>query len=537
MAKITASRGRLTLAVCALAGLCGPAGAQQNVVWRFTADTDVTYFNHSPLGTVLVGAGPRLTSIDPEKGKVTWSITDSTPFAAKRLQSIAFTPYLWAIDDNGSGLIDLQTGTWKWRAPSPTLATSRGRLLVPEKQLMLDWVEADEGHRVLRAVDIETGNVKWQLDTVFTQAPAMVEVTCCAGRKVKTIESAEPPFFDGDSTLVLWLTEDGPLALNVNSGALLWHAASLRGKRPPAARDGYAPILAANGIVYLPFEKSLTGLNIRDGNAVWVKPREYRSHVAQMQLVPDGLLIRGQVGSKDGGFVHRPMVDLLEPETGKSRWKDSYSDMSESTPFVVRGDTAYLSADAHTFVGTHQKLVAITLATGASREVASYQFKGDEHPVSIQSRGPGIALMSSQNVLMIDSAGLVRYHTYFPAPQASALARLGMAALVLAADIAAYSFASGAASATRSTMPYPVFNPLIDTRYKASVAMEKFMYIRTTLPDSTGEDMQGFVRIDKDTGKDVGRAAIGVKTGYIIDEVDGRVYFLARPREIVALRF
>ena len=49
--------------------------------------------------------------------------------------------------------------------------------------------------------------------------------------------------------------------------------------------------------------------------------------------------------------------------------------------------------------------------------------------------------------------------------------------------------------------------------------------------------MHGFIRVDKDTGKDTGRAAIGVKTGYIIDEVDGRVYFLAKPREVVALRF
>ena len=86
-------------------------------------------------------------------------------------------------------------------------------------------------------------------------------------------------------------------------------------------------------------------------------------------------------------------------------------------------------------------------------------------------------------------------------------------------------------------MPYPVFNPLIDTRYKASVAMERYMYIRTPVSDSTGEDVQGFVRIDKDTGKENGRAAIGVKTGYVIDEVDGRVYVLAKPREVVALRF
>ena len=530
-------RGRDAVAALIVIAAARDAAAQQQVVWRYAADTDITYFNQSPIGTVLVAAGQRLTSIDPASGKITWSISDSTPFATKRLQAIPFTPYLWVIDDGGSGLIDLESGAWKWRAPSPTLANSRGRLIVLEKQLILDYVEGDETHRVLRAVDVETGNVKWELDTVFTRSPELIEVQCCAGRKIKTIEGSLPPFFDGDSTLVVWLTEDGPLAVNVNSGAVLWRAASLKGKRPPDARAGYARTVAANGVVYLPYEKSLTALNIRDGSAVWEKPREYRSHVAQMQLLPDGLLVRAEVGPKDGGFVHRNALDLLDPETGKSRWRDQFDDMAQSTPFVVRNDTAFVSVDAHTFVGTHQKLIAIALATGASREVANYQFKGDEHPSAIQARPPGIALMSSQNVMMIDSAGLVRYHTYFPAPQASTLARLGIAALVLAADIAAYSLAGGAAQATRSTMPYPVFNPLIDTRYKASVAMEKYMYIRTTVPDSTGEDIQGFVRIDKNTGKDNGRAGIGVKTGYLIDEVDGRIYFLAKPREVVALRF
>src|SRR5205085_1531360 len=156
--RMVTRAARIALALVAAAS---SARAQQQTLWRYAADTDVTYFNQSPLGTVLVVAGQRLTSLDPATGKVTWSVTDSTPFAAKRLQPIAFTPYLWVIDDGGSGLIDLETGAWKWRAPSPTLATSRGRLIVAEKQLMLDYVAADDAHRVLRAVDIEKGNVKW----------------------------------------------------------------------------------------------------------------------------------------------------------------------------------------------------------------------------------------------------------------------------------------------------------------------------------------------------------------------------------------
>lgn len=517
--------GALTLLVLACAR---PADAQQKVVWRYAADADIAQVQQTPLGNVLVAAGNNLTSLDPATGGPVWSMSDSVSFADKRLQTMSLTPYLWVTGGDGTGVIDLQAGTWRWRSPSPTLRTSRGTLLVPEKLLVLDYIVEDEAHPVLQAIELETGHVRWQLDTVLAHAPPTIEVKCCGDRKLNTIEGNQPPYFDGDSTLVLWITADGPIGVNVSTGAVLWKATWLRDKRPPALSDGYARMLDASGVLYVPYEKSLMAIKLRDGTVAWEKPREYRSHIAQMRLVRQGLLVRGASGPKDGGFVHRPMLEVLDPKTGASLWKDAFGDLSQSTPFIVRGDTAYVAVDAHSFVGTHQKLMAIALDSGRSREVVSFQFRGDEHPTAIQSRPSGVVLISSQNVLMVDSAGMIGYQTYFPAPQASTLARIGLAALVIAADVAINS-ASYYAS--------PIFNPIIDTRYRASVEMERYMYVRTPLPDSLGNDVQGFVRIDKDTGKDDGRAAIGVKTGYTIDEVDGRVYYLSKPRELVALRF
>ncbi|HKW46374.1 MAG TPA: PQQ-binding-like beta-propeller repeat protein [Gemmatimonadaceae bacterium] len=523
---LRAIAGALTLLILAIAS---PIRAQQKVVWRYAADTDIAQFQQTPLGSLVVAAGTNLTSLDPATGAPTWSISDSISFAGRRLQMLPLTPYLWLTGSDGTGVIDLQHGIWKWRAASPTLGTSRGTLFVPEKLVVLEYVVEDEAHPVLQAIDVETGHMRWQLDTVLAHAPPSIEVRCCGDRKLETIEGNQPPYFDGDSTLVLWITQDGPIGVNVTTGAVLWKATWLRDKRPPATSDGYARMLDAAGVLYVPYENSLMAIKLRDGTVAWEKPREYRSHIAQMRLVRQGLLVRGASGPKDGGFLHRPVLEVLDAKTGAPLWKEAFTDLSKSTPFIVRGDTAYLSVEAHSlFSGTHQKLMAIALDSGRSREVVNFQFRGDEWPAAIQSRPSGIVLMSSQNVLMVDSVGLIRYQTYFRAPQASALKRFGLAALVIAADVAISYGSQG---------PNLMMIPGIDTRYRASVEMERYMFIRTPLPDSLGDEVQGFVRVDKDTGKDNGRAAIGVKTGYSIDEVDGRVYYLAKPRELVALRF
>src|SRR5207237_2569201 len=153
---------------------------------------------------------------------------------------------LWVIDDAGNGVIDVQTGAWKWRSASPALATSHGRVIVPEEQLMLDYVAEDDKHSVLYGVEIETGRVRWHLDNLFAERPLTFEVECCAGRKFGAIEGNQAPLF-ADSTLVIWMSEDGPIALNINTGAVLWRGTSLKGKHPPAAREGYGRMMAAHG--------------------------------------------------------------------------------------------------------------------------------------------------------------------------------------------------------------------------------------------------------------------------------------------------
>jgi len=530
---------RRILAVVALsAGLVARAGAQQqHPLWRFAADTDISYFTQTPLGNVLLVSGKSLTSIDPESGQPTWSITDSLSFSLKREVPIPMTSSLWVAGDDGTGVIDLQTGAWNWRHPSPTLGTSRGLLLLPQKQLALEYTARPNEPPVLGAIDIETGRVRWQSTSIIQRQLHTSELECCRGRKLPTIEANLPPVIDHDSVIVLWVSEDGPIAINANSGAVIWRATSLAGKTPPDLTGGYAPMLVANGVLYVPYENRLTAIDLATGAAVWGKPREYKAHVAQMEIMLQGLVVRSEIGPRDGGFVKRHVLELLDPKTGNPVWPDTFGDLAQATPFVVRNDSVFVAMVAQGFTGTHERLLGLTLGNGASREVANYDFKGDERPLTLESRPAGFVLLSSQNVLMIDSAGLVRYHTYLPAPQASKLARFGLTALNIAANIAVSSIANSGSPNTRPGLFYPGVNINVDTRYRRTVEMQRYTYIVTPVPDSTGELVPGVVRVNKDTGRDEGRVPLGGRNRFVIDEAEGRVYILASPRELVAYRF
>ena len=535
-------RGQRVLSRCIIAAvfavaIVARAGAQQHPLWRFAADTDVAYFTQTPLGNVLVVSGKNLTSIDPESGRSTWSITDSVGFAPRWEIPIPLSPSLWVLGDDGAGVIDLQTGAWKWRHPSPTLGSSRGPLLLPEKQLALEYTVRPNEAPVLGAIDIETGHVRWQSSSIIQRQVHAAELECCGGRKLPTIEANLAPLVDHDSVIVLWISEDGPVAINANSGAVIWRATSLAGKTPPTRIAGYAPMLAVNGVLYVPYENRLAAIDLATGAPAWGNPREYKAHVAQMELLPRGLLVRTEIGPRDGGFVKRHVLELLDPKTGNPLWPDTFGDLAQATPFVVRNDSVFVAMVAQGFTGTHERLLGLTLGNGQSREVANYDFKGDERPLALESRPAGFVLLSSQNVLMIDSAGLVRYHTYLPAPQASKLTRFGLGALNIAANIAIASIANSGSPNTRPGLFFPGVDINVDTRYRRTVEMQRYTYIVTPVPDSTGELVPGVVRVNKDTGRDEGRVPLGGKNRYVIDEAEGRVYILASPRELIAYRF
>jgi outer membrane protein assembly factor BamB len=532
---------RFTLPFLALVALASIAPARAEELWKLDTGGDIVFQRLTPLGSLLVSTEMNLRAVDPETGKTLWMRDDVKKLKECNYDEITDTPYgLLDLGDGVGGtqrrveVIDLETGQKKWDSSNLPMNSSQGLFQVPQKNMLLMMGMPKKGNKsVLVGVDIASGELKWQQDAVFTKPVQLFEVRG-SGKLFKrmSVEGNQQPVFDTENTAVLYLTEEGPVKIDLSTGQKVWVADKLKGKEPPAPRNGYASIVKGEGVVFVPYGKSVQALDANSGAALWKEDHDFKSPVAQMQLVPQGLLVRGQPVMNDKGkMVGKPFIDLLDPKTGLSVWKKPFKDLDDATTFDVKGDQAYIAADGELFT--------IQLADGSSKSVAKYKFKGSEVPTTLEVVDGNYLLSSSQNMMMLDANGGQKYHCFYAAPGASGWAKLASTAAIMAVNAAAAGSAYSRAQATGETQHYTLItsNPTLSKRFKASSNALSYCSILTSIEDG-GHKGPGLVKIEKASGKEAARVVLGDKTPeYEMDPIEGRVFFMKSEKEIVCYKF
>lgn len=472
--------------------------------WRYAAPGAINALWLAPDGDVMVVMSDQIAALDPATGTPTW--TRANVHGAKEKWWFTTTEdTAQGILDLGDHLeaIDLKTGVTRWDTPSLGIPTVKGFLAVRGRGLLLVYGSSAQDSSVLFGLDLASGQVRWRHANPFTVAP----------KRYRALTSEKDEFGAwlggeqyarsvGDSTFLLYISEDGPVLVNLNSGAFVWRAASLAGKRPPALRDAYPLLLIADSIAYIPREKELHAIRLSDGTPVWSKPPEFPSRVRQLLLTTAGLLVRGVRRSedavKDGSYV-----DLLDPATGASRWPKQYKHgwsvfhpedaPAWISPFVVRGERVYFASDG--------KLLGISLSQGSVAELGKVKFKADEEPTEVQNRTDGILLFAYQNVVMEDTAGSVRYQAYYPGPRTGGL-----------------------------------LGKVFGWRNAVSYYTRDFLYLLTAEKDSAGQTRPCLVKASKDENRVVGRVWLTEGSpGFALEE--GAAYVVTAPREIAAFKW
>ena len=331
----------------------------QSAQWRYGASGDITSVWVAPGGNVVVETTDQITALDPATGAPAWTRAS--------LQGAHDHWWFTTAEDSAEGMldlgdrleaIDLKTGVTRWDTPSLGITTVKGYVAVGERRLLLVYGGSAQDSSALFAVDLASGQIRWRRASPFTVAPKRYRaLTRMKDEFGAWLGAEQRPQAVADSTFLLYISEDGPVLVNVNSGAFVWRASSLAGKRPPALRDAYPWILIADSVAYIPREKELHAIRLRDGSPLWSNPPEFPSRVRQLQLTTFGLLVRGvrrdEDAVKDGSFV-----DLLDPATGASRWPKPYKRgwsvlhaqdaPAWISPFVVRGERVYFESDGKT---------------------------------------------------------------------------------------------------------------------------------------------------------------------------------------------
>lgn len=516
-------RRMLHSALVAVAALSLAAVAHANdPAWSYKAG-EIQFQKVSALGSLLVSHSKGMTALEPATGKVLWERADLAKFKECNYDEIANTPYAM-LDGKQFEVIDLETGKTKWDSSKLPFKNSQGLFQVAHKRMVLVFGALRTGMKpILVALDTETGEIKWQQDKLFDKLLLVHEVKG-SGKMFKRFSVAgnQPPTFPDDDTAVLWVTEDGPIAIDLNTGAKKWVCAGLKGKTPAALSYGFCSAYTKDGVIYMPYEKSIQAIDAKTGALLWAKEKDFRGRPVQIRMTAAGLVVRGSMFMKeDGKPAGKPFIDCLNPKTGESVWAKPFKDLDDATSFDTKDDHLYICAD--------NEMHKVALSSGADQIIAKFKFKEGEVPSDLELIDDGgMLLTSNQTILRLDASGKEVVRAYYEAPSTSGWVKLGAGLLTAAVNAAAAGSAYDRAQRYGTDQTYYLAsNPMLGKRFRASTVSASSLYILTMVPGPGGKKVSGIARVGRMDGKLISTAALNEKTPvYEIDEVENMLYFI-----------
>lgn len=311
---------------------------------------------------------------------------------------------------------------------------------------------------------------------------------------------------------------------DIETGAQRW-------KKPFEDNGGIrAKIFTNEGLIYGTSTGEVNTLKY-DGTTVLKKPIETGDGYVVFELTENGDLFyltnftMGIANLKEGGFVKNP-VKFKKVELMKTAYDE------KNNRFVVSTGNELFFVDKN----------------GNINKIADIKFKEDENPNKIEFREGGILLSASQNAMLVDYNGTVKYAAYFKAPGTSLAAKLLAGAVMVASTGVAAGSAAKAGLASGLSPNYKSDEQrraesnassaagvassaaaIMQQRFKATAATKNHLYILTKLDDGVG-----LVRLNKDTGKSDGEIILKEKKPeYKIDEDFGVFYFKKSDNEII----
>lgn len=489
---------RVALVLAAVLGAIAPDRAVAQVAgddsWQFSSPSKIEFFRQSPTGHLLVATEDSLVALDAVTGAIAWSQPELR--LSSSLMLVTDAAHSLGVADTRRRLwvFDLRTGEILWtEARLPPFRELRGYRWVgaAQQDVMLLFAKTENSDRTLFVLDPVTGELLWQTDSLLAESPKFEREG-----DAPYITETQAFLMDGDGRLTFWMSKDGPLQLNWRTGQVLWRADSLQGKSVAGLSEGYAPMVPHDTLLIVPYDRTLIALDMRDGHVLWHRDRNFPAAVTQMELTPHGMLVRGA----------DRFMDLLDPVSGASRWETQIRDLEGGTAFHVSAGSAWLAAG--------DRLIAIDLETGTTREIARIEFQGGEQPVRVDRVDGALLLTSRQNVMRCALDGTVLYHEFYKAPGTSFLQKV---AGVMTGD----------------------WSPM-SARYGRSEGGVRYLYFFTERPSASGREGFSLARVQVADGREAGRVWFENKTPtYLIDWEHGgeRIFFQSDDRVIVALPF
>ncbi len=323
----------------------------------------------------------------------------------------------------------------------------------------------------------------------------------------------------------------------------------MRGTVTNAIITGGSAVLAVDA-------ESRTFVNVLDVATATVRlPKDVKikGQLAYAELTPAGLLYVSRSDAATNGEVN--VIDLTR---GEPKYKDAIEGTkSAALLHGVDGRTLYI------FTSRDHRLYSVDRQDGTYRALSpEIKLQGNEDPTTLEIRPAGIALIASQNLVVLGRDGQIKQQAYYPAPQLPGLLRAlyrinSIRAGLYGAAASSYgdAFAQASRQATDTTAKRITGQlaaaytqggaqlqgyssqaaSLASKRFKASLATPTSVFMLTRSPDGNGNVL---LQIDKDNAQPRGRVDLGKEREpvYAVDDIAGMLFLRTAPGTLAGYR-
>ena len=560
-----------------------------DALWSHKPAQDIKWYQLTEAGTLLVGTGTSIYSLDPETGTELWARPDLAKISEEEIHQIDGTPLLLIGDPQGflSGktalyCLDLLTGKNLWEtekikghAVEITVNAKLGMAIIST----VISNKANKDKLDIYALEYGTGKVLWQ--TEYTDKVDLYGKE--KGSKyfpTFDLSGANPPIFDEDA---VYMTYAGIHKYSLKDGSLLWKSAY--DVTEGAIKRGNGQARIDGDVIYTSAKGQLRAFDKNSGTLKWTS-KDFGGAVAEM--IVDGGKIYGRLGGNFYDFNKRAYVKkaplgvvALDKSSGTAIWNYEGAKNNITNMAIAREANTLLIADEKNLIGLDlssqgkvkesykvklefkNKIGAAAAgvkvakigfgmlsggAVGALKGATSGGADTTDDPVQISPQENGqFVIRGMQHILSFDPRSkAIGWSTHFEAPTAPTWQKIAMGALTAFTVMGNLNgsvnsqISSGYKSSTADRYEDSMINAFssyekfLTKRFSATKTVGNFTYVMTNLLDGK-EKAAGIVGVNMMTGQgDRQIMFVDKDPDYEIDESSGRVFNLKNSKELTA---
>jgi hypothetical protein len=509
--------------------------------WTAKFESKIKWVQIYGAASLIVGGDRSLTGISLEDGRKLWHLAsvDSESFEPLGMGRYAT---VWLLHEKSSpmAVIDVTDGRVLWTTEGLGLKRVYGHFFLPPIEAVMifgRYAEEPENETVL-VLASQTGEMLWESeDFLARNAPPSSSFL----DREKLINGNQPPLFDSEETMIVFLDRRAISKYNARTGSLTWwrkeeltSASRIRlvddAAKSNAAKPlyGYAYMtLARTGDrFYAPYGNTVSVFSTETGERLWKEDPLLPGIVIQMEETDAGLVVQTRYFNGEQDDYN---LLLLDRSSGEIKWstklkgslfKSIFSAWPNCTNFVVQDDRILVAAAG--------KLWAIDLGGGKMESLAKIDYEGSEEQFFLmESNLDSIIVVGYQNFFLFGPDGSPRYHVYHDPPDGFERGfRMLVTSMLLRSSHATRLFSH----------PGRAIEEMLRD-YMATTVTDEFVYMLRGIPAEEHSTV-ALMKIDQDTGLTVGKVVVKMKQPkYVVDEARNRVIIKSGKKKLSCYGF